>query len=58
MSRVEDTHDNTQAYFDNEAKNGHQSMELSLGVISQMLIEINESLAIICDKLGNNDSIA
>lgn len=48
--RVEQTHNSINEFLKNSRKRV-QSNELSLSIIAQMLIEINESLAIICDKL-------
>ena len=55
MSRVDDTHESIKTFLDNTAE-GYQSETISLTVIAQMLIEINETLAIMCDKLNDNCS--
>lgn len=50
ISRVEQTHNSINEFLKN-SDNHIQSKEKSLSIIAQMLIEINETLAIICDKL-------
>ena len=54
MSRVDDTHESIKTFLDNTIE-GYQSERVSLAVIAQMLIEINETLAIMCDKIDNRD---
>lgn len=49
-SRVEQTHKSINKFLENSAIH-IQSKERSLSIIAQMLVEINETLAIICDKL-------
>ena len=51
MSRLEDTHKSIKVFVDKN-KTGTQTQDMSLSVIAQMLIEINETLAIMCDKMG------
>lgn len=50
ISRVEQTHNSINKFLENSAIH-IQSKERSLSIIAQMLVEINETLAIICDKL-------
>lgn len=50
ISRVEQTHKSINKFLENSAIK-IQSKERSLSIIAQMLVEINETLAIICDKL-------
>lgn len=55
MSRVDDTHKSVSGFLDNARKKGYQSENVSLTVIAQMLIEINETLAMMYDKMDNCD---
>ena len=50
ISRVEQTHNNINEFL-KKTGNRAQPTDASLSLIAQMLIEINETLAIICDKL-------
>lgn len=50
ISRVEQTHKSINKFLENSAIH-IQSKKRSLSIIAQMLVEINETLAIICDKL-------
>ena len=60
-SRLEQMHESVGTFLKNRSKNlsenpfSHQPSETSLEVIAQMLIEINESLAIICDKMEDKN---
>lgn len=54
MSRVDDTHESIKTFLDNTTE-GYQPERVSLAIIAQMLIEINETLAIMCDKMDNCD---
>ena len=55
MSRVDDTHNSIKTFLDSTNEKGYQEETVSLTIIAQMLIEINETLAIMCDKIDNCD---